>query len=385
MRLYLDHNATTPVRPEVIEAVADAMRAAGNPSSVHAEGQAARAAVERARVQLGKAICARPQDIVFTSGGTEANNLALHCAIEAGGAKRVLISAVEHEAVVEYVKAEAKHGAVEVETIPVDGHGVVDLAWLEERLSKWDEADGRPAVALMLANNEIGVIQPVAEAARLAHEAGGLLIVDAIQAFGKIPVDFAGLGADYMTVSGHKIGGPQGIGAMILACDSPVSRHHHGGGQESGRRSGTENVPGIVGLGVAAQASAEQLERFSGLKAQRDSIIAGLKAASPDSVVLGEGADRLPNTISFATPGWPGPVQLMALDLEGVSVSGGSACSSGTVKGGKVPTALGLPAEIGGSAIRISLGWNSQPEDAEAFVKAWTRAHARAGLVNQNA
>ena len=352
-----------------------------NPSSVHAEGQAARAAVEQARERIGKALSARAQDIVFTSGGTEANNLALHCAIAGGGAKRALISAIEHEAVVEYLKAEAKSESIAVETIPVDARGVVDLAWLDERLSGWDvEADGPPLVALMLANNEIGVIQPVAEAARITHAAGGLIVVDAIQAFGKIPVDFAALGADYLTISGHKIGGPQGIGAMALSCDAPVARHHHGGGQERGRRSGTENVPGIVGLGVAARSAAEQLRDFAALADRRDAIISGIRAVAPDAVVLGEGAERLPNTVSIAAPGWPGPVQLMALDLAGISVSGGSACSSGTVKGGKTPAALGLPETVGQSAIRVSLGWNSGPEDAERFVKAWGEAYVRAGL-----
>ena len=374
MRIYLDHNATTTVRPEAIAAMTNAMATCGNPSSVHAEGQAARAAVERARMAIGKALCARPQDIVFTSGGTEATNLALHSAICAGGCKRVIFSAIEHEAVAMAVRA----SGVAHDVMPVTPDGVADLAWLEQRLAGWDvEADGRPFLALMLANNEIGAIQPVAEAARLMRDAGGLVLVDAIQAVGKIPVDFAGLGADYMAISGHKTGGPQGVGALLAACDAPISRHHHGGGQEQGRRSGTENVPGIAAFGKAVEIAVSELDTFAGLADARDRIIAGIKAAAPDAIILGEGAPRLPNTVCVATPGWSSAMQVMGLDLAGIAISGGSACSSGTTKTGKIPAALGLPAEASDCAVRISLGWSSQPGDADRFIEAWTKAYAR--------
>ena len=375
MRTYLDHNATTPVRPAVIGAIGDALAHAGNASSVHADGQAALRRVEQARRVAGKALCARADDIVFTSGGTEALNLALHSAVTAGGAGRILISAIEHEAVADTARA----SGLPVEEIPVTRDGTADLDWLAARLARWDaDADGRPVLALMLANNEIGTIQPVAEAIRLVRERDGLAVVDAIQAVGKIPVDFAALGADYMALSAHKFGGPQGVGALVMACDAPSARHQRGGGQEKGRRSGTLNVAGIAGLGVALDAAVAGLGDFAGLAALRDRIAAGLKTVAPDILVLGEGADRLPNTLGIAVPGWKGETQVMALDLAGFSVSAGSACSSGKAHGSKIGNALGLDADTSRGFLRVSLGWNSTADQADAFVKAWSEAHARA-------
>lgn len=375
MRIYLDHNATTPVRPGVIEAIADALAQPGNASSVHADGQAALRRVEAARRIAGKALCARAEDVVFTSGGTEALNLAFHSAIAAGGAGRILHSAIEHEAVADTANA----SGLPVEEIPVTLEGVADLAWLEERLSSWDaQRDGRPVLALMLANNEIGTIQPVAEAARLVREAGGLTIVDAIQAVGKIPVDFAALGADYMAISAHKFGGPQGVGALIMACDAPAARHQRGGGQEKGRRSGTLNVAGIAGLGAALEQAMAGLKDFATLGALRDRIAAGLKQAAPDLHILGENAQRLPNTLGIAVPGWKGETQVMALDLAGFSVSAGSACSSGKAHGSKIGNAVGLDRDTSQGFLRVSLGWNSTEDEADAFVKAWSEAHGRA-------
>ncbi|RKR03046.1 cysteine desulfurase family protein [Maricaulis maris] len=373
MRTYLDHNATTTVRPGTVSAMTDIMTRVGNPSSVHADGQAALARVETARRQVGKALCARPEDIVFTSGGTEALNLAIHATISGGGIGRIIVTAIEHEA----VAATARASGLPVEVWPVNAQGVVEVDWLVERLSRWTPADGKPVLAMMLASNEIGTIQPVAAATPLIREAGGLSVVDAIQAVGKIPVDFAGLGCDYMAISAHKFGGPQGVGALLASCNAPMARHHHGGGQEKGRRAGTLNVAGIVGLATALDEAVTSLGAFAALAIHRDRMAAALKAVSPDLIEIGAGAPRLPNTLGLSQPGWPGATQVMALDLAGFAISAGSACSSGTSKGSKVGTALGLPEAASQGFVRVSLGWNSKPDDADAFVDAWSAALAR--------
>jgi len=372
-RIYLDHNATTTVRPSVVSAMTEMMTRVGNPSSVHADGQAALARVETARRLIGKALCARPEDIVFTSGGTEALNLAIHAALRAGGIGTIIVTAIEHEA----VAATAAMTGLPVEVWPVNGQGVVETAWLEARLSRWTLADGKPLLAMMLASNEIGTIQPVAEATALIREAGGLSVVDAIQAVGKIAVDFAGLGCDYLAISAHKFGGPQGVGALLASCDAPMARHHHGGGQEKGRRAGTLNVAGIVGLATALDEAVAGLAEFARLAEARDRMAAALKVASPDLIEIGADASRLPNTLGLSQPGWPGATQVMALDLAGVAISAGSACSSGTSKGSKIGTALGLPEAASQGFVRVSLGWNSKPDDADAFVDAWSAALAR--------
>ncbi|WP_395674492.1 cysteine desulfurase family protein [Phenylobacterium sp.] len=365
--VYLDFNATAPVRPQAAAAVAQALAAAGNPSSVHAAGRAARAAVEAARSAVADLIAAPASTVVFTSGGTEANALAIESAV-AAGSKRLIVSAVEHDSVLEAAKAS---GAV-VETLPVDAQGVADLAWLAERLSRWDAADGRPLVALMLANNETGVIQPVQAASEIVRAADGWLHVDAIQAAGKIVIDSRGVGADTLSVSAHKLGGPQGIGALTFGPRAVLSRRLHGGGQERGRRAGTENVPGIAGFGAAARA-ANALELASQV-AWRDAVAARLKAQG--CVVMGEGADRLPNTLCFATPGYPSELQVMALDLAGVMVSAGSACSSGKVKASHVLTAMGQD-DLAACAIRVSGGWSTTEHDWNRLAEAWFEAHAR--------
>ncbi|MFY0637722.1 cysteine desulfurase family protein [Maricaulis maris] len=372
-RIYLDHNATTTVRPSVVSAMTDVMTRVGNPSSVHADGQAALARVETARRQVGKALCARPEDIVFTSGGTEALNLAIHAALSAGEIGTIIVTAIEHEA----VAATAVVTGCSVEIWPVNDQGVVEMSWLEARLSRWTPADGRPLLAMMLASNEIGTIQPVAEATARLRQAGGLSVVDAIQAVGKIAVDFAGLGCDYMAISAHKFGGPQGVGALLASCDAPMARHHHGGGQEKGRRAGTLNVAGIVGLAIALEEAVSDLDAFARLGEARDRMAAALKAASPDLIEIGANVPRLPNTLGMSQPGWPGATQVMALDLAGVAISAGSACSSGSAKGSKVGTVLGLPEAASQGFVRVSLGWNSKPDDADAFVDAWSAARAR--------
>ena len=369
MTVYLDYNATAPVRPEAAVAVAEALRATGNPSSVHAAGRGARARVEQAREAVARLIAAPATTVVFTSGGTEANALAIESAV-AAGSRRLIVSAIEHDSVLE--SARASGAAVEI--LPVTADGVADLGWLRARLAEWNAADGRPFAALMLANNETGVIQPVQTAAEIVRAADGWLHVDAIQAAGKIPVDSRGLGADTLTVSAHKLGGPQGVGALTFGPRANLSRRLHGGGQERGRRAGTENVPGISGFGVAAKAALEEIEALTAQASWRDAAALRLKAAG--AVVLGEAAPRLPNTLCVADPGAPSELQVMTLDLAGVMVSAGSACSSGKVKASRVLAAMGRP-EAADCAIRASGGWATTEEDWNRLVEAWLAAHER--------
>lgn len=367
--VYLDCNATAPVRPEAIAAMVRAMELGGNPSSVHAAGRTARGLVEQARAQVAALAGAPANKIVFTSGGTEANALAIQSAA-AAGSRRLIVSAVEHESVLETAKA----AGVAVEVLPVDARGVADLAWLAERLARWDAADGPPFVALMLANNETGVIQPAAEAAELVRAADGWLHVDAIQAAGKIPLDFRAMGADSLSLSAHKLGGPQGVGALAYGARARIVASQHGGGQERGLRSGTENTPGISGFGAAAQAAQEGLDAFAAQSAWRDAAADRVTAAG--AVILGEGAPRLPNTLSFATPGYGAELQVMALDLGRVMVSAGAACSSGKTKTSHVLAAMGRP-ELSGFAIRVSGGWKTQESDWSRFLEAWSVARDR--------
>ncbi|HEY8617738.1 cysteine desulfurase family protein [Phenylobacterium sp.] len=365
--VYLDCNATTPVRPEATAAVVRALEAGGNPSSVHASGRGARAAVEQARAAVAELIAAPASTVVFTSGGTEANALAIESAV-AAGTRRLIVSAIEHDSILEAAKA----SGVAVEVLPVAAEGVADLGWLAERLGRWDTVDGRPFVALMLANNETGVVQPVQAASEIVRAADGWLHVDAIQAAGKLVIDSRGIGADTLTVSAHKLGGPQGVGALTFGPRAVLSRRLHGGGQERGRRAGTENVPGIVGFGAAAKrANAKELAPQA---AWRDAVAARLKAAG--CVIMGEGADRLPQTLCFAAPGYASELQVMALDLAGVMVSAGSACSSGKVKASHVLTAMGQ-GDLAGCALRVSGGWNTTEADWNRFADAWFEAHAR--------
>ncbi|MBU1377761.1 MAG: cysteine desulfurase [Alphaproteobacteria bacterium] len=364
MSVYLDHNATTRVRPEAVAAVARALETVGNPSSVHAAGRAARAVMEQARSHVAALIAAPASTVIFTGGGTEANALAILSAV-ATGSRRLIVSAIEHDSVLESAKA----SDAAVEYLPVDANGVADLAWLRDRLAAWDAGDGRPFVALMLANNETGVVQPVAEAAELVRAANGWLHVDAIQAAGKIPVDSRAIGADTLAVSAHKIGGTQGVGALTFGPRATMVRVQHGGGQERGRRAGTENIPGISGFGAAAKAVSASPDT-----AGRDAAAARLKAAG--AIVLGEREPRLPNTLCVATPGWDAERQVMALDLAGVMVSAGSACSSGKVKVSHVLIAMGH-ADLAASAIRVSGGWDTTEQDWSRFADAWLEAHAR--------
>jgi len=348
---YLDHNATSPIRPAALDAVVEALQTGGNPSSVHKSGRAARSRIDRARRQVAALVGALPAEIVFTSGGTEANNMALR----GTDRKRVLVSAIEHESVLKAVP--------DAERIPVDGNGVVDLASLDRMLA------GEPAlVSVMAANNETGVIQPIAEVVQLARAAGALVHCDAVQAAGKVPVDLHGLGVDYLSLSAHKLGGPTGVGALVVRSGAPFATNRVGGGQESWRRAGTENVAGIAGFGAAAEASLGGLDTA----ALRDRLEASLPGK-----VYGAGAPRLPNTTCISMPGVKAETQVMALDLAGVAVSAGSACSSGKVTRSAVLTAMGVGPADAETAIRISCGWNTVLEDIDRLIAAWQRLYIR--------
>lgn len=353
--IYLDYNATAPVRPEAKAAALRALDTVGNPSSVHAGGRAARAIMETAREQVAALVAVKPGSITFTSGGTEANAMAIHGAM-AAGYDRIIVGASEHGAVMENVRA----ARAPVEVWPVDDRGVADLAWLETAL----KAGGRPLVCLMLANNETGVIQPVAEAAALVRAAGGWLHVDAIQAAGKIAIDFTALGADTMALAGHKIGGPLGVGALAAGTRAVLSRWLQGGGQERGRRAGAENLPGITGFGAAAVAAVAGLDAIAAQAPWRDGLQARVEAAG--AVILGKGAPRLPQTLGFAAAGFDAQMQVMGMDLAGVMISAGPACSSGKMKPSDVVAAMGRP-DLAPFAIRVSGGWGTVEPD-------WTRA-----------
>jgi len=349
---FLDHNATSPLRPAALDAMVEALRSGGNPSSVHRPGRAARARIDKARREIAGLVGALPGEIVFTSGGTEANNMALCGHL----GQRLLVSAIEHESVLRAVP--------EARRIPVDRNGVIDLAALEQMLG------GRPAlVSVMLANNETGVIQPIAEVVRLARTAGALVHCDAVQAAGKVPVDLHGLGVDYLSLSAHKLGGPTGVGALVARAGVPFTPDRVGGGQESYRRAGTENVAGIAGFGAAAEASREGLDGA----ALRDRIEASL----PMATVHGAGAPRLPNTSCLSMPGVKAETQVMALDLAGVGVSAGSACSSGKVTRSAVLAAMGVEAAVADAAIRISCGWSTVSEDIDRLIAAWRDLYTR--------
>ncbi|MCH8835517.1 MAG: cysteine desulfurase, partial [Proteobacteria bacterium] len=326
-------------------------------------GRAVRRAVEDAREAVAALVGAAPADVVFTSGGTEANNLALRGA----GRERILVSAVEHESVLM-----AGAGAA---LIPVDSDGVVDLDALDSLLA----GEGTPAlVSVMLANNETGVVQPVAGIAEVARRFGALVHCDAVQAAGKIPVDMGALGVDMVSLSAHKIGGPAGIGALVVADSVPLSPIVFGGGQERGRRMGTENFSGIAGFGAAAREAGKGVDGFAELGRLRDALERRILAVSPGTRIFGAGAGRLPNTSCLTMPGMASETQVMALDLAGVAVSAGSACSSGKVQASHVLAAMNADAAQAASAIRASLGWNSTAQDVDRFVDAWTALHVRA-------
>lgn len=368
-RVYLDWNATTPLRPEARAAMLAAYDLIGNPSSVHAEGREARRLVEEARSALAAAVGALPRNVIFTSAGTEANALALSPALRGPSAtpvERLLVSAVEHASVL----AGGRFAAGDIGQIRVTRAGVVDLEHLGELLRSGPAA----LVSIMAANNETGALQPVAEAARIVHEAGGLLHVDAIQALGKIPFDIKAVGADLATFSAHKIGGPKGIGALVMAEGlaglEPVLR---GGGQELGRRAGTENVAGIAGFGAAVKAAAQaQPGDAVRLKTLRNRLENGLRQV-PGAMIFSEDAERLPNTTLFTAPGLKAETAVIGFDLEGIAVSSGSACSSGKVQPSHVLSAMGFDPLIAQGAVRLSLGWSTREADVDRCLEAWRK------------
>lgn len=371
-RHYLDYNATCPVRPEVIEAVAGAMRIAGNTSSAHGEGRAVRAIVEEAREKLRSLVNAPVNGVIFTSGGTESIHYALNGVVNNGSVKRIFVSAIEHAA----VPSNAVATGAPVETIPALESGLVDLEWLNDRLVDYEvDRDGGFLACIMYANNETGAIQPVREAADIIHTAGGLLFVDAAQAIGKIPVNFVMSGADMMGVTGHKFGGPLGIGALITAPNLPIDPVMRGGGHEMNRRAGTHNVPAIAGLGVACECAADSLAKAEKIAALRDRMQEAAEKAG--AIVWGKDVDRLPGTLSLSAPGFSSETQLMAMDLAGIAVSSGSACSSGKTKPSHVLLAMGADDELATCSLRVSIGWNSSEEDVEAFIREWPAAYKR--------
>jgi len=368
-RVYLDWNATTPLRPEARQAMAAAWEVAGNPSSVHAEGRQARRLVEDARTAVAAAVGGRPQDVVFTSGGTEANALALTPGLRRGAGepvRRLLVSAIEHPSVL----SGGRFSPEAIGTIQVTGSGLIDIDHLRRLLAVEPPA----LVSVMLANNETGALQPVGEVADIVHEAGGVLHVDAIQALGKIPININAMKADLVTLSAHKIGGPKGVGALVVADGTqglePLLR---GGGQELGRRAGTENVAGIAAFGAAVRAAMAALESDSTrLRGLRDRLEGGLKQA-PGTIVFAGDVPRLPNTTLFTVPGLRAETAVIGFDLGGIAVSSGSACSSGKVQPSHVLEAMGFGKELAQGAVRLSLGWSTSEADIDLALQAWRK------------
>ncbi len=398
-RVYLDHNASSPLRPEAREAMLVALDLTGNASSVHAEGRAARRVIEEAREEVAQLVGARPEQVIFTSGGTEANNMVLseistqwlefnaqfcpgallpHTELRGVG----IVSAVEHASVM----AGGRFDEEQLFIFPVDGDGRIDVDEAQGLIDRIFNEIQDPAdienrgddplfvASVMLANNETGVLEPVAELAQVVHDMNGVLHTDAVQAAGKLPLDMGALGVDALSLSAHKIGGPQGVGALVVRRDEMVLHDPlmRGGGQERRRRAGTENLAGIAGFAAAArQARAELGERPQDLRRMRDDMERRLRQVAPEVVIFSKEVARLPNTSCFAVPGMRAETLLIQLDLAGFAVSAGAACSSGKVESSHVLRAMGVSEELAQCAIRVSLGWTTGLEDVEAFLKAW--------------
>ncbi len=365
--IYLDYNATAPIRTGVIDSMAAAMQSVGNPSSVHSAGRKARKLVEEARSKVAALVGSRVRDVTFCSGGTEANNAV----IRGSGAASVIVSAIEHDCSL----AAAKLSGAPEFVLPVTPAGVADLGALEAILA---EAPKPALVSIMLANNETGVIQPVKEIADIAKAAGAWVHTDAVQAAGKIDIDFNGLGVDYLTLSSHKLGGPQGVGAIVTSPRAPLAPLVAGGGQELGRRSGTENVAGIAGFGEAAIEAMAELGMTSDLAAKRDRFEQAVSEMSNEAILIGAGSPRTANTSCVAMPGVKGETQVMHFDLNGICVSSGSACSSGKVKVSHVLSAMGYADDVAEASIRVSLGRLTTDDEIDALIKAWRSLYERA-------
>ncbi|HVZ27237.1 MAG TPA: cysteine desulfurase family protein [Rhizomicrobium sp.] len=378
---FCDHNATSPLRPAARDAVLRALSIGGNPASVHAAGRAARAMVEDAREAVARLVKAGPDAVIFTSGATESNSLALWGALEGAMIEekpvkitRLFVSAIEHSSVLKTAQHVAERFPwLRLDLIRVTPDGVLDTEALRVMLR---EGKGRTLVAVMAANNETGVIQPIPEVSRLAREAGALLLVDAVTAAGKMDLDFSL--CDYMTLSAHKLGGPQGSGALLVRQGAPFAPQILGGGQQKGLRAGTENLSGIAGFGAAAKEVLRDGGESGRAAAIRDYFEKTLKAAVPGTVVFGEKSPRLSNTSNIALPGLASENIVIALDLDGVLVSSGSSCSSGKITPSHVLSAMGVDENLAGASLRVSFGWNSTREDADAVVASLVRLSNRA-------
>jgi len=365
-RTYFDWNATAPLRREARAAMSGALGLTGNASSVHAEGRAARQLVEEARVRVADLVGADARNVTFTSGATEANVMALTSALEVGGRRtlrdRLFVSAIEHPS----VRRGARFPAGDIKELAVSWDGVVDLAVIARSL----EGSEQPLVSIMLANNETGVVQPIRQVAEIVHAASGVLHVDAVQGPGRIDCDIAGLGADLISISSHKLGGPQGVGAVISRGDIHIADPLvKGGGQERGRRAGTENVAAIAGFGAAAAvAKTTDVARMAFL---RDRLEEGIAAITPEAVIFGSASPRLPNTTLFAVPGVKAETAIIAFDLNGIAVSSGAACSSGKVQASSVLAAMGVDQALTRGAVRVSLGWSTTEAEVHRFLETW--------------
>lgn len=369
--IYLDANAGAPIKPAVRAAMLEAMERQGNPSSVHRFGRLARRHVEEARASLAAFVGVRPAQVIFTASGTEANTMALR----GFGGARVIASSIEHDSILA--------NAPQAQRMPVTGDGVIDLEAAEEILAS---VPAGALVSAMLVNNETGVIQPLAEIVRIANARGHLVHTDAVQAASRLPVDFKALGVDYLTLSAHKIGGPQGIGALIVGEKSRFQPLIRGGGQEMNRRAGSENAAGIAGFGVAAQLAADDLRDMPRLASLRDQLQKRLQEiVGEDAAVIGVNAPRVANTLCIAMRGVTSETQVMSMDLSGIAVSAGSACSSGKVKTSHVLTAMGCTPDIAGSGLRISLGWTTQDADIDRCAEAWQALYQRTRRNEQRA
>ena len=368
-RVYLDYNATAPLRPEVRAAMTDAFSVFGNPSSVHEEGRKARAAVERARAQVAALAGCEPGEVVFTSGASEANQTVMNA-----GWDFIAVSAMEHESVLSAAHKTVGQRCDRVNEISAFMDGQVACPEFErtkDRYARTGSAFSNPLVSVQMANGETGVVQPVDRIVKIAFDQGYCVHTDAVQAAGRIPVEFAELNVDFMSLSAHKIGGPKGVGALIVRRGRKVPSLMHGGGQEMGRRAGTENVPGIVGFGAAAECALRDLDRSDGLRRMRDRLEREASAMSGTVNVFSATPDRLPNTSAIALSGSKAETLVIALDLAGIAVSAGSACSSGKVSRSHVLEAVNAPPELIDSTIRVSMGWDTQESDVDRFLDAW--------------
>ena len=365
-RIYLDNNATMPLRRAAKDVIMASHEAPLNASAVHDFGRTGRRFIEEARTVIAEAAGCPPAQLVFNSGATEGNNTVLQHFERSYPEERVLIGATEHPAVREATKR--------AEAIPVDENGIIDLTALETLL----QGDKVSLVSVMLANNETGVLQPMAAIAALVHRYGALLHSDGAQALGRVPIDMAAMGIDFLTLSAHKVGGPQGVGALALGLCGVTPVLLHGGGQEKKARGGTENIAGIAGFGAAAQEALADLDNeIARLHDLHERLENGILDVAPEAVIFGRDVERLPNTSLFSVSGIKAETLLMALDLEGIAASNGSACSSGTVKASHVLSAMGVDAALAGGALRVSTGWATQTSDIDRFLEVWTKIYTR--------